>query len=368
MKPVAPVTAASGDAIHRCSYGVNPVGAGIGPGPPRILAPATISPPSPAHAQHRLHPHQSEAGGRRPGRAPCADPQQRRPERFDVRIIDTSDFPAFERYEGRSYLREGKQAVWRNDDLQSFTPLRFAVPELMGYAGRAVLTDPDIFALADINLLLERDMGGAAILARQMPADSRRPLHYASSVMLLDCARLGHWHWEQDFDKTFRGERDYRDWMWLLLEPPGSVAPLEPEWNDFDRLTPETRLLHNTHRRTQPWKTGLPSDFTPRGTTLQLARRHLAAAPARQGRGPLPAPSRPGPGAAVLHACSASAWTTARCRRRCSRPRSRAATSAPTRTTASPRRNARRPDARRGSPRRSPTARAKRLRAGRSPR
>jgi len=127
------------------------------------------------------------------------------PERFDVRIIDTGDFPAFARYEGRSYLREGKQAVWRNDDLQSFTPLRFAVPELMGYAGRAVLTDPDIFALADIN---------------------------------------------------------------LLLEPPGSVAPLEAEWNDFDRLTPETRLLHNTHRRTQPWKTGLPSDFTPRGTTL----------------------------------------------------------------------------------------------------
>jgi hypothetical protein len=101
-----------------------------------------------------------------------------------------------------------------------------------------------------------------------MEADSRRPLHYASSVMLLDCAKLRHWRWEEDFEKTFRGERDYRDWMWLLLEPPGSVAPLEPEWNDFDRLTPETRLLHNTHRRTQPWKTGLPSDFTARGTTL----------------------------------------------------------------------------------------------------
>ena len=73
----------------------------------------------------------------------------------------------------------------------------------MGYEGRAVLTDPDIFALADINLLLERDMGGAAVLARRMPADSRRPLHYASSVMLLDCARLTHWRWEEDFEQTF---------------------------------------------------------------------------------------------------------------------------------------------------------------------
>lgn len=190
------------------------------------------------------------------------------PERFDVRIIQTSDFPALERFEGRSYRREGKDAVWRNDDLQSFTPLRFAVPELRGYAGRALVTDPDVFAIADVNELLERDMGGAAVMARQMAGDFRRPLHYASSVMLLDCARLAHWQWERDFEQTFRGERDYRDWMWLLLEPAGSVAPLAAEWNDFDRLTAATKLLHNTHRRTQPWKTGLPSDFTPRGTTL----------------------------------------------------------------------------------------------------
>ncbi|MDF1485107.1 hypothetical protein PY257_07920 [Ramlibacter sp. H39-3-26] len=191
------------------------------------------------------------------------------PERFDVHILQTTDFPVFERFEGRRYLREGQQVVWRNDDLQSFTPLRFAVPQQMGYTGRAVLIDPDIFALADINILLERDMGGAALMARQMDGNFRRPLHYASSVMLMDCARLRHWQWEVDFERVFRGERDYRDWMWLLLEPPGSVAALESEWNDFDRLAPDTKLLHNTHRRTQPWKTGLSSDFTPRGTTLK---------------------------------------------------------------------------------------------------
>jgi len=189
------------------------------------------------------------------------------PERFDVRIIQTTEFPAFASFEGRPYLREGRQVTWRNDDLQSFTPLRFAVPQLMGYAGRAVLIDPDVFALADINELLDRDMGGAAVMARRMEGDFRRPLHYASSVMLLDCARLRHWNWVADFERVLRGERDYRDWMWLLLEPAGTVAALESQWNDFDRLAPDTRLLHNTHRRTQPWKTGLPSDFTARGTT-----------------------------------------------------------------------------------------------------
>lgn len=191
------------------------------------------------------------------------------PERFDVRILQTLDFPALDRFEGRHYLREGRQAVWRNDDLQSFTPLRFAVPEAMGYVGRAVLTDPDVFALSDINELLDRDMGTASVMARQMGDDFRRARHYASSVMLLDCARLRHWQWEADFERVFRGERDYRDWMWLLSEPAGSVAPLESHWNDFDHLDHNTRLLHNTHRRTQPWKTGLPSDFTARGTTLK---------------------------------------------------------------------------------------------------
>lgn len=190
------------------------------------------------------------------------------PERFDVHIMQTTDFTGLQRFEGQRYLREGKQAVWHNEDLQSFTPLRFAVPELMGYTGRAVVIDPDVFALADINELLDREMGAAAVMARQMASDFRRPLHYASSVMLLDCARLAHWQWEADFEKTFRGERDYRDWMWLLLEPPEHVAALESYWNDLDRLGSDTRLLHNTHRRTQPWKTGLPVEFTPRGTTL----------------------------------------------------------------------------------------------------
>jgi len=189
------------------------------------------------------------------------------PGAFEVRILATEDFPELLHFDGRNYLREGRWSTWHDDDLQSFTPLRLAVPAEMGFAGRAILIDPDVFAVGDVNELFNRDMQGAAVLARRMEADSRRPLHYASSVMLLDCAQLQHWRWERDFGECFEGRRDYRDWMWLLCEPAGSVQGLPVEWNDFDRLTPQTRMLHNTHRRTQPWKTGLPADFTPRGTT-----------------------------------------------------------------------------------------------------
>lgn len=192
----------------------------------------------------------------------------RNPDAFDVRIIKAEDFPFIAAYDGKTYLREGKDAVWKKDDLQSFTPLRFAVPGLMNYEGRAIVTDPDVFAVGDVNELFETDMKGAGVLARQMESSHRRPSHFASSVMLMDCAKLTHWKIAEDFAILFEKKRDYRDWMWLLTQPPGTVGVLDPHWNDFDELTPATRMLHNTHRRTQPWKTGLAADFTARGTTF----------------------------------------------------------------------------------------------------
>jgi hypothetical protein len=187
-----------------------------------------------------------------------------RPEAFEVRLLRREDFPVFERHEGRRFLRAGGWRTWRNDDLQSFTPVRFAPPEVMGFEGRAVVIDPDVFAVGDVMELLEREMDGRAILARPRPGHNGRADYVATSVMLLDCARLTHWRMAEDFERMFRGELDYEDWIVLAREPRESIGALETVWNDFDRLGPDTRLLHNTKRRTQPWKTGLPIDFTNR--------------------------------------------------------------------------------------------------------
>ena len=65
-------------------------------------------------------------------------------DEFDVRIIQTKDYPLLREVEGRKYLRDGFTRFWRYDDLQSFTTLRFIPPELMGYQGRAVVVDPDL--------------------------------------------------------------------------------------------------------------------------------------------------------------------------------------------------------------------------------
>ncbi len=185
------------------------------------------------------------------------------PSAFDVRILDTADHPFLKDRDGQRYLRDGFWRPWLFDDLQSSTPLRFAPPEAMGYRGRAIVTDPDVFAVGDVRELLFRDMGDKAVLCRARSGSKGRAGIMASSVMLLDCAKLGHWRCAEQFAEMFEGKRDYSDWIGLKLEPRDSIGPLEPEWNDFDHLTERTKLLHNTKRWTQPWKTGLPVDFFP---------------------------------------------------------------------------------------------------------
>jgi hypothetical protein len=186
-----------------------------------------------------------------------------RPHAFDVRVLHTDDFEFLSKKEGQPFLRGGTSRVWRMDDLQSFTPLRFMPPALMGHRGRALVIDPDIFAVGDVLELLGRDMRGASVLGRPRSKPGKERPCLASSVMLLECERLTHWHCEEEFDELFRFERDYKDWICLRHEPESSIGHFGPEWNDFDHLSERTRLLHNTKRRTQPWKTGLHVDYVP---------------------------------------------------------------------------------------------------------
>lgn len=187
----------------------------------------------------------------------------RNPDQFEVRFIHTRDHPYLAQREGQAFLRGGTTRVWRMDDLQSFTPLRFLPPKLMNWQGRAVVTDPDVFAVGDINELLDRDMGTAAVMGRHRSGKEDKSYQVATSVMLLDCARLRHWDAEKEFGQLFEFEKDYKEWMVLAYEDPANIGYLEDCWNDFDHLDADTRLIHNTKRRTQPWKTGLPVDYTP---------------------------------------------------------------------------------------------------------
>ena len=188
----------------------------------------------------------------------------RNADKFSVEIMHYRDYPWLQSHVGEPFLRGAERRVWEKEDLQSFTPTRFTPPKAMGYQGRAVVIDPDCFALGDIWELLSRDMQGKALMCRWRPGFKDLEGYRASSVMLLDNAKLTHWDAEQTFHELFQFKKDYMKWIKLEYEPEDTVGLFEPEWNDFDHLTPSTKILHNTYRKTQPWKTGLPVDFTVR--------------------------------------------------------------------------------------------------------
>ena len=187
----------------------------------------------------------------------------RSPDSFDVRIMMAEDFPRLLQF-GQSILRGGHIRDWDPGDLQTFTPLRFAPPALMGFKGRALVSDPDCFAIGDVVELLERDLAGKSMWARPQPGRNGNPDYIASSVMVLDCAKLRHWDFDRQLDRLFAHAIDYIDWIELKYEDRSNIGFLEPEWNSFDTLTRATKILHTTKRRTQPWKTGLPVDYTLR--------------------------------------------------------------------------------------------------------
>ena len=195
-------------------------------------------------------------------------------DRFDIRFMPYDEFPFLQAREGDYYLRDGGMREWVRNDLQSFTPTRFLPPQLMNYEGRAVVIDPDVFALADVWDLLSRDMQGKAIMCRPKSGNKGKRGCLATSVMLLENAKLTHWKVEEQFNDMFESRRDYMKWVCLKYEDPDTIGLFEPEWNDFDHLTGHTRMLHTTKRKTQPWKTGLPVDFRPADTFRLFPPKH----------------------------------------------------------------------------------------------
>ena len=102
----------------------------------------------------------------------------RTPGAFDVRIVNANEFPELQE-QGHSLLRGGHVRAWDPDDLQSFTPVRFAIPGLLGYESLAVVTDPDVFAVGDVAELFtaiskaRRSGAGRGQAIRRSPIRSR---------------------------------------------------------------------------------------------------------------------------------------------------------------------------------------------------
>lgn len=181
---------------------------------------------------------------------------------LDIRLLILEDFPHLHKRHGKQFhwCLDEKPITYSVHDAAAFNALRRIVPQEMGFKGRALVLDPDIFAIGDVGELLSTDMDGKAILCTKRTDNDGR-LWHSTAVMLLDCAKLTHWRWNEDVDALFAGKAALRSWMSLELEPEETIGVLSEEWNHLDTLNEHTKLLHNSEVCTQPWKTDLPADY-----------------------------------------------------------------------------------------------------------
>lgn len=138
----------------------------------------------------------------------------------------------------------------RNRPRTPFSFQRFLIPELCGFAGRAIYLDADMQVFTDIAALWNHPLEDHDLIAVRASEDGR---HGQFSVMLLDCARLG-WRVEDIVATLDSGRCTYEQLMHEMCVARSVGRVLPPHWNSLEHYEAGvTCLLHYTDMNTQPW-------------------------------------------------------------------------------------------------------------------
>jgi lipopolysaccharide biosynthesis glycosyltransferase len=143
--------------------------------------------------------------------------------------------------------------------------VRFTVPALFGYRGRAIYMDADQLVFGDVQELVDQlDDDHAIGIVRDLegtfagePVEPRNE----TSVMVLDCEKLKSWDPETILAAVVpndapaaAGQIHYKDFMRLAWVDPSLIQEIDPRWNHYNLVRDDTRLVHFSHVREQPWK------------------------------------------------------------------------------------------------------------------
>jgi lipopolysaccharide biosynthesis glycosyltransferase len=143
-----------------------------------------------------------------------------------------------------------------------FSFVRFAIPKLAKYRGRALYVDSDMLVFTDVAELWNIEFGEQKILCttQQLP-EAWNDFKWAHpgrqfSVMMLDCSRLP---WDlTDIVKGLDEEKyTYPQLMFemCLVKPNEIDDRIPPRWNCLEHYEEgESSLLHYTVVPTQPWR------------------------------------------------------------------------------------------------------------------
>lgn len=157
-----------------------------------------------------------------------------------------------------------RQTVQRRGGTR-FGFVRFCVPSIFDYTGRAIYMDADQLVLGDVAELAANLDDDHAVAVVQEPegtfdGEAVEPRN-ETSVMVLDCEKLKQWDPDHLFENVVAngktllpGQIRYKDFQRLSWLDHALIQPLDPRWNHYNLLCDDTRLVHFSHVRDQPWK------------------------------------------------------------------------------------------------------------------
>ena len=169
-----------------------------------------------------------------------------------VSVLQTERFPALKAFHGSSFSHKGRKVSFDYNDIQSFTLLRLAVPEVMQYKAKALVVDPDVFWVSD-----ESPCQLFQYVDAKTPIACVHKHHWRTSVMVTNNEHLKDWSMAEALNALRRGD-DYKQLIELGHIDQSRINSLPAHFNCFDSLPKNGKVLHFTRRQTQPWRTGLP--------------------------------------------------------------------------------------------------------------
>lgn len=131
-----------------------------------------------------------------------------------------------------------------------FSFQRFLIPELCGFAGKAIYLDADMLVFRDIVEVWRQDLSECDL---QTVVDAKMGRRRQFSVMLLNCQTL-RWDIEQIVADLDAGKIDYPSLMYEMCMAERIRSDIPGVWNSLEHFEPgQTALLHYTDMSTQPW-------------------------------------------------------------------------------------------------------------------
>ena len=175
----------------------------------------------------------------------------------------------------------------------AFNTWRWCVPGVYGYRGKSIYLDSDQIVLADIAELWEALPAGKMMACvknaigvfgkKKIPEPNKNQ----TSVMVIN-NELAMWNSKALVKEVNEGRLSYADMMQAAWLTPDEVHELDPAWNHFGVRNRETKLLHYSHVKSQPfrdprhpaagvWGQELRAAIESGFVTLELLRSEIAA-------------------------------------------------------------------------------------------